>query len=742
MSNNTKILYNKIVSVMTIVCTNLYKYRKIIFMILVILAVISSALSQIYPTVYFVPINGNFQNYNVVRRLLDGQIPYKDFAVYLGPMHLYLGAFFTWIFGGNFASSVFAYNFLTSITTIVFIMVLGNILKYSYEKICCAILIIFLIVSVSSPYDIVSYLMHTLNSSRFLRALPLFLSCLFILLIEKKVSNEKLKDFLYGITAGVAFPCSNDFGIATFLAVSISLLIVKIFERHSWKNIVTAGCTYFLGFLSSVLLSVLIYSKGHIIEWYQTTFGQGSYQSWYFLSIGEKVCHIYDFNFSFNMLMLFIFTGFVLYKLYCSIKNKTENYNKIKYLILFLLSFASFSVAQELYFLSDKNSYIPTLIFYVTIIFYTLSGIINFLKDYKINNCIKYSFAILLCAFSLFGIIHNLALCCKKTDIKKIDNLGSRLSDYTDSVQKAKQYIGKNKIFSTYSSALEVVTNQYQPTGYDYIIHVLGDKARENYLKVFRNRDFKYVTTQHVYYSTDTWEYWIQNANWFFYRELYRYYKPVYSNEYMNFFTLSENEDYNNLPKNTQITYTSEHKNRGKIILKTDSSINGIADLDIDFDIAKTNIFSKIFIYRTLLRIIYQDLFYEFHRSVWDCKTNVIYLPNNRYTIGIPIINGYGELYISSEPLHNVKLNIKNLKLGKYYKTPFKYLHILQTKDDVITIYNCQYNRMMLLNVNKIKISDNEYNIIDIKENYDPISISIKVDKIIKKNNGLIELIR
>lgn len=47
----------------------------------------------------FYPINGTFQNFNPVRRLLNGQIPYSDFTDYLGIGHLYLGSFATIIFG-------------------------------------------------------------------------------------------------------------------------------------------------------------------------------------------------------------------------------------------------------------------------------------------------------------------------------------------------------------------------------------------------------------------------------------------------------------------------------------------------------------------------------------------------------------------------------------------------------------------------------------------------------------------
>ena len=43
----------------------------------------------------FYPINGSFQNYNPVRRLISGQIPYRDFQDYLGLGHLYIGSIVT-----------------------------------------------------------------------------------------------------------------------------------------------------------------------------------------------------------------------------------------------------------------------------------------------------------------------------------------------------------------------------------------------------------------------------------------------------------------------------------------------------------------------------------------------------------------------------------------------------------------------------------------------------------------------
>jgi hypothetical protein len=63
--------------------------------------------------VNFYPINGTFQNFNPVRRLLGGQIPYRDFQDYLGMGHLYIGSISTFLFGGTYRSSLMAFSFLT-----------------------------------------------------------------------------------------------------------------------------------------------------------------------------------------------------------------------------------------------------------------------------------------------------------------------------------------------------------------------------------------------------------------------------------------------------------------------------------------------------------------------------------------------------------------------------------------------------------------------------------------------------
>ena len=57
--------------------------------------------------------NGDFQNYNPVRHLLAGQVPFRDFTVYLGAGELYSVGAMLLVLGNSFGRSMFATGFLT-----------------------------------------------------------------------------------------------------------------------------------------------------------------------------------------------------------------------------------------------------------------------------------------------------------------------------------------------------------------------------------------------------------------------------------------------------------------------------------------------------------------------------------------------------------------------------------------------------------------------------------------------------
>ena len=110
-----------------------------------------------------------------------------------------------------------------------------------------------------------------------------------------------------------------------------------------------------------------------------------------------------------------------------------------------------------------------------------------------------------------------------------VENLGG-YTPYGDSIIQASNLIGGEEIFSTYASAIEANTGKFQPSGIDYIIHVLGDEEREEYVENFVTGEYKYASTIRGDYTV--YEDWVRRTNWFFYRELYKNYQPVLVTDY------------------------------------------------------------------------------------------------------------------------------------------------------------------------------------------------------------------
>ena len=126
-----------------------------------------------------------------------------------------------------------------------------------------------------------------------------------------------------------------------------------------------------------------------------------------------------------------------------------------------------------------------------------------------------------------------------------VEELGGNLTSLGEDLKATEEFLDENEFFATYASAQEVLNNTFQPSGTDYIIHVLGDSQREAYLNAFRTGSFKYAATIRETYTD--WEYWVQRANWFFYRELYENWHPVYANSYELYWERNEKENQNKI---------------------------------------------------------------------------------------------------------------------------------------------------------------------------------------------------
>lgn len=126
----------------------------------------------------FYPINGTFQNYNPVRRLLAGQVPYRDFYDYLGLGHLFLGSLFTWLFDGTYGASLIAFNLLTLLSFASFSILLCHAATRSWRQSLC-ITLLAIVLDRTLPF--LYFAWGPANSARLIRA---FAPIVFVLAVR------------------------------------------------------------------------------------------------------------------------------------------------------------------------------------------------------------------------------------------------------------------------------------------------------------------------------------------------------------------------------------------------------------------------------------------------------------------------------------------------------------------------------------------------------------------------------
>lgn len=451
---------------------------------------------------------------------------------------------------------------------------------------------------------------------------------------------------------GTTILWSNDGGIATYIATSFIYFILLIKEyKKDIKRIILYTFMYIGISLLSFLLLLTIITRGNILSWFEFTFGVSSYQKWYYTDAPSKVnMSIFQIDFSlYNVLMIIM----VIYYIYKIFRAKKQN-EVIRYALFDIIAIASI-ISMYLYQLlsGGYSKDMMNLVFLTWVLAQIVRIIINKVQEKK-----SYHFAKLVVTFTAFGVIlsnmsgvllafNNRA---DNDDYVYIKELKGYFSTLGDSIEDAMERIGNEKIFSTYASAIDTATGQFQPTGIDYIIHCMGDKQREEYLEVFRKSDFKYVTTTDRNYSAfNGFEYWIKNANWFFYRELYQNYVPVFATEYNVFWEKRKKE--NSLPKvvqKAQIVTKQKKKDTYRIEIKTeDPNFNGVADVKVAYTSKKTKRFAKT---GNINCYVYVNNVTE--KSLAK-KGYINYnIPNDSegYYVPVVIANGKGVIELSSYP--------------------------------------------------------------------------------------------
>ena len=231
-------------------------------------------------------------------------------------------------------------------------------------------------------------------------------------------------------------------------------------------------------------------------------------------------------------------------------------------------------------------------------------------------------------------------------------SLGGWIGDQAEKITTEQTLAGDARLFGTYASALEVMTGQLQPTGTDYIIHVLGDRQRLAYLTQFQQGDFDLAVTPSP--KAASYERWSRNANWWFYRELYRWYAPVdntFQSGGMHLFW-QKTGVCNDLQQPVQAVWAEQDGVVTLTLTAEDPEFCGVADVTLNyrFDVADDYLLrGGLHSYLTCTPVTEDELWTARGREAglagWQ-------LPTDRgiYQIPVTIANGVGVVTFTPQP--------------------------------------------------------------------------------------------
>lgn len=302
-------------------------------------------------TVDFFAINGTFQNFNPIRRLLAGEFPYKDFTIYLGLGHLFIGSIFTFLFGEDFSGCLVAFSFLTLLAFCLIAISLGKVVLGKTKAVYVTTLSMVAILLVQPLFftsagglfaEIVSAMGAALspgNSARFIRGMILPLSLLVGMYSLGKINwlaeQQKWSESRYNIVLSIAhrvisrvcFIWSNDYGIACWICSLVVQIMINAKRTKSFAAVTAGVVVQIVISLFTIFAVVEAVTLGNFSEWLHSLFGIGSFQKWYF----GTPHYLWDIDLSFLTLLQAVITIFYLGKIMLGNQKELAKYAELAY---------------------------------------------------------------------------------------------------------------------------------------------------------------------------------------------------------------------------------------------------------------------------------------------------------------------------------------------------------------------------------------------------------------------------
>lgn len=653
--------------------------------------------------------NGDFQNYNPVRHLLAGQAPYADFTVYLGAGELYGMAAILLLVGNTFARSMFAAEFLTWFCFELLVLAVCRAVFRTGRaaRAMTAALSAYCLLAVQGTNlpgmdwlrNLLGYASSSGNSARMIRsgALPIaVLLCGVALCLWRafppKADAKGLRKYLpLGPTLAVPFiagamvPWSNDMGASMYLAVSLAYGLFLL--RQYGTKIKTVALRVGQYIVVSVLglgISVTLISWGHPLSWLRQARGVSAYQAWYYGSgQGEKLYYLSELNLNWSfwvMLALAVVFAVMIFR-----ARSQENAVRAAGLFAMCLGMAFWNI---LYCLLSSAQNGPDggakALLAILVPVFAVAGL-AWLAGHK-----EWVFALLRRGLppvaALFGCVVLALGTWQQIDARiqgreegytRVDSLGGWLGDNAAKLATEQSILAGRTVWSTYASALEAMEGQLQPSGTDYIIHVLGDSQRVAYLQQFQAGGFDLVQTPS--YKVTSYERWSRNANWWFYRELYRYWVPV-GNTFvcggMHIFWQRNGVD-NDMGVATTVDIDQTAENVVTITITADDpTFCGVADLTLHYSHTVDADFllrGGVGSYLHVSPDTEKRLCEESGRDSLNCE---FFIPTDKDTYYIPVTmeNGVGTVTLTSLPGDAAHLTVSSAEVtGTFFDWEYFY---------------------------------------------------------------------
>ena len=653
-------------------------------------------------TINYEIMNGDFQNYNPVRRLLAGQRPYEDFTVYLGAGELYSVAAVLLFVGNSFARSMFATNMLTwfffeLLAFAVAFSVFGTAKRArSFTLIICGVCFGFvqgLPILKSIPFlgDLLGYAAANGNSARMIRSASLPIAVLAVLgglwLYQNHPPKPGARGFkkwfslppalLVPLVAGALVPWSNDMGGALYIALSLTygMLLIRQYGTKI-KSILLAVLRYIGVSILGLGVSVLLVSGGHPFAWLRQTRGAGNYQGWYYGSAPEvKLTYLGNMELDaafWVCLALAAAFGVCLFlaKKREDILSAGACFTLTLGMVLWNILYCVLSTAHA----GPAGGAQALLAILVPALVFRGIGALPALRGKAAAQIAAPASALLAAVVLGVGLTGQLTARAGENSRGEgytyVPSLGGWLGDQAEKLATEESITAGKTVWSTYASALEAMTGRFQPSGTDYIIHVLGDRQRLEYLQTFQAGGYDLVETPSP--KASDYERWSRNANWWFYRELYRYWAPVnttYACGGMHLFWQQTGAD-GALPVNGTVALTQKDAATVTLTVTTDEpDFNGVADVQVQYSQSVAKNFRLKGGVASFVRVdplTEKALCDAAGRESENCA---FYIPTDRtaYDIPVTIANGVGTVALSALPSDAASLTVAGADVTAFF---------------------------------------------------------------------------